>query len=277
MKIKTLSIFFSVFMLVSLIVIDTSCSNEDPAPPDCTTLSVSVPTANITAPAGCGANDGKIIAVASGGVEPYEYKLGSGAYQSSATFLNLSAGTYLVSTKDSKGCEAISVNVVVPNVSSTLNASASTDADTECLTGNGEITITAVGGASPYQYKLGSGSFGSSFTFSNLEAGTHSVTVKDSENCSVVINAEVVKGATGITYDANIKPLLEAKCQFAGCHPNNGDWFTYSTAKSNASLIKTKTGNGSMPKGGASAPGGALTPDQIKLIACWVDDGAPQN
>jgi len=278
MKLKTLSVLFSVFMLSSLLIIDMSCSgNEEPSAPDCTTLEVSVPSANISSPSGCSSNDGQITAVASGGVEPYQYKLGSGSYQSSAAFSNLSAGTYLVSVKDSKGCEATSENVVVPNVSSTLNANATTEMDTECLTGNGTLTITASGGASPYQYKLGSGSFGSNFVFTNLEGGTYAVTVKDSENCSVVVNGVVAKGATGVTYDANIKPLFEAKCQFSGCHPNNGDWFTYSTAKSNASLIKSKTGSGAMPKGGASAPGGALTPDQIKLIACWVDDGAPQN
>ena len=232
---------------------------------------------NITAPTECTTNDGKIIAVASGGVEPYEYKLGSGAYQSSSTFSNLSAGTYLVSVKDNKGCEVISENVVVPNVSSTLNASAATEMDTECLTGNGKITITASGGVGSYQYKLGNGSFGSNFVFSNLEGGTHSISVRDSENCTVVVNVTVVNGPTGITYEANIKPMLEAKCQFSGCHPNNGDWFTYSVAKSNSDEIKARTSNGSMPKGGSSAPGGALTAEQIKLIACWADSGAPQN
>jgi len=277
MKTKILSLLLSAIMLSNLLLVDVSCSSDDPAPPDCTTLAVSVPPANITAPTTCTTNDGKIIAVASGGVEPYEYKLGSGAYQSSGTFSNLSAGTYLVSAKDSKGCEVVSENVMVPNVSSTLNASASSEKDSECLTGNGTITITASGGVSPYQYKLGTGSFSSSFVFSSLEGGTYSVTVKDSENCSVVVNAEVAKGATGITYDAHIKPILEAKCQFSGCHPNNGDWFTYSVAKANANLIKSKTGSGAMPKGGASAPGGALSADQIKLIACWADGGAPQN
>jgi hypothetical protein len=277
MKTKILSLLFSAIMLSTLLLVDMSCSSDDPAPTDCTTLAVTVPPANITAPTGCAANDGKIIAVGSGGVEPYAYKLGSGAYQSSETFSSLGAGTYLISIKDSNGCEMISENVVVPNVSSTLNASASADMDTECLTGNGKVTVTATGGAAPYQYKLGTGSFSSNFVYSNLEAGTYSITVKDAQNCIVVVNAEVAKGATGITYDAHIKPILEAKCQFSGCHPNNGDWFTYSVAKSNADLIKSKTGSGAMPKGGASAPGGALSADQIKLIACWADGGAPQN
>ena len=280
MKIKTLSLLFSAIMLSNLLLVDMSCSSSDePSAPVCTTLAVTVPSANITTPTSCSTNDGQITAVASAGVEPYEFKLGSGAYQSSAVFSNLAAGTYLVSTKDSKGCEAISSNVVVTNVSSTLNAEVSTEADTECSGGNGTITLTASGGTGPYQYKLGAGSFGSDFAFSNLESGTYSITVKDAENCSIAVNAVITRGSTGIVYDGvgGVKEIFVAKCNFSGCHPTNGDWFTYSVAKSKASLIKAKTGNLSMPKGGSNAPGGALSAEQIKLIACWVDDGAPQN
>ncbi len=278
MKMKPLSLLFSGIMLSNLLLVDMSCSSsEEPSAPDCTTLAVTVPLTNITTPTSCSTNDGQITAVASGGVEPYQFKLGSGAYQSSAVFSNLSAGTYLISTKDSKGCEAVSENVEVANLSSTLDADASAETDTECSGGNGVITVTASGGTGPYQYKLGAGSFGADFIFSNLESGTYSITVKDAENCSIAVNKVVTRGSTGITYEGNIKPLLESKCNFSGCHPDNGDWFTYSTAKAKASLIKTKTGNLSMPKGGSGAPGGALSAEQIKLIACWVDDGAPQN
>ncbi|HOX81482.1 MAG TPA: hypothetical protein PLJ60_05715 [Chryseolinea sp.] len=276
---KTLSILLSSIALSTLILYSGCSGSEEPSGPDCTTIAVAVPPANITIPSGCGSNDGQLTAVASGGVEPYQYKLGSGTYQSSAVFSNLGAGTYIISTKDSKGCEATSSNIVLANLASTLDADAEVIEDTQCLNGNGEITVTASGGTEPYQYKLGSGSFNSFFTFSNLNNGTYSVTVKDAENCSITLNAVVGKGSTGIVYEGvgGVKEIFTAKCNFTGCHPDNGDWFTYSVAKSKASLIKSKTGSGQMPKGGSSAPGGALSEDQIKLIACWVDDGAPQN
>ncbi|MEO7989562.1 MAG: SprB repeat-containing protein [Chryseolinea sp.] len=273
---KILFFLGSAILLSSITLMFSSCSSNDPSGPDCTSLAVVVPGANITSPTGCTANDGQLTAVGSGGVEPYQFKLGSGTYQSSPAFSNLAAGTYLVSIKDSKGCEAVSSNVVVTNLSSTLQADAEVDPDTECLSNNGEITITASGGAGSYQYKIGSGTFGSNFTFSNLGSGSYSVTVKDAENCTVVVNAVVSRGSTGISYTADILPIFQAKCQFSGCHPDNGNWFSYSTAKANASLIKSKTTAKIMPKGGSSAPGGALSEEQIKLIACWADDGAPQ-
>lgn len=276
MKIKTLSLLLSATCMVAFSLMDMSCSSsgDDPSGPDCSTLNVTIPLANITAPTGCNTNDGQIIAVGSGGSESYQYKIGSGAYQSSATFTNLAPGTYLITVKDSKGCEKVSANAVVANTGSTLAAESDVELDTECLTGNGKIIISADGGTAPYQYKLGAGVFGDNAVFTNLESGTYSITVKDAENCSIVVNANVTKGASGLTYTTDIKPILQAKCQFDGCHPNNGDWFTYSTAKANASAIKTRTGNGSMPK--SPQPGGALSADQIKMIACWVDDGAPQ-
>ncbi len=272
---KTLSLLGSAIMLSSITLMFSNCSSSDPSGPDCTALAVTVPVANIISPTGCSTNNGQLTAVGSGGVEPYQFKLGPGAYQSSPSFSNLTAGTYLISIKDSNGCESISSNVVVANVSSTLEADAVVDPDTECLSHNGKINVTASGGAGSYQYKIGTGTFGSDFTFSNLSSGSYSITVKDAENCTVVVNAVVSKGATGITYTADILPIFEAKCQFTGCHPDNGNWFSYSIAKANASLIKTKTGNLSMPKGGSSAPGGALSAEQIQIIACWADDGAP--
>src|SRR5690606_7220505 len=87
-----------------------------------------------------------------------------------------------------------------------------------------------------YQYKLGSGTFGSEATFSGLSAGNYVVTVKDETGCFININASVASN-TGITYNGDILTIFQAKCQFAGCHPDNGNWFDYNTAKANAAAI----------------------------------------
>lgn len=275
---KSLSFTLSAMLIAGTLLTKMSCSSkDDPAGPDCSTLNVTVPLANITEPTGCAGNDGQIIAVGAGGSEPYQYKIGSGAYQASATFSNLGAGTYLVTIKDSKGCEKVSSNVIVENGGSDLLASVKEEDnidDTDCLGGNGELTVTVAGGTGPYQFKLNSGAFGGDATFSGLQGGTYSITVKDAENCTSVIEVNVENGVSGLTYTADIKPILQAKCQFTGCHPTNGDWFTYSIAKDKRADIKARTGDGSMPK--SPQPGGALTADEIKKIACWVDDEAPQ-
>ncbi|MCS6904522.1 MAG: PKD domain-containing protein [Bacteroidia bacterium] len=50
--------------------------------------------------------NGKIVARAVGGTEPYEYALGNGSFTPNGTFDNLGAGSYVLRVKDSKGCQA---------------------------------------------------------------------------------------------------------------------------------------------------------------------------
>jgi SprB repeat len=76
-----------------------------------------------------------------------------------------------------------------------LAISLSTKSDpSTCGTNNGSITVSATGGATPYQFKLNSGTFGSATTFSNLGGGSFIVTVKDKNNCEKIL-AEVTLNA----------------------------------------------------------------------------------
>ncbi len=50
---------------------------------------------------------GKIIATATGGTSPYQFKLNNGSYQSSGSFTGLYAGSYVVTAKDANGCTDI--------------------------------------------------------------------------------------------------------------------------------------------------------------------------
>jgi gliding motility-associated-like protein len=52
----------------------------------------------------CGANDGRIVASASGGKAPLSFSVDSVHFQSSASFPNLIAGEYSVSAQDADGC-----------------------------------------------------------------------------------------------------------------------------------------------------------------------------
>ncbi|MBL7858219.1 MAG: SprB repeat-containing protein [Cyclobacteriaceae bacterium] len=141
-----------------------------------------------------------------------------------------------------------------------------------CGTNNGSIEVEASGGEAPYTFAIGSGSFSSTSVFQNLGGGTFSITAKDTKGCTKIVASTL---STGVTYTTDILPIFQAKCQFTGCHPTNGNWFDYTTAKSKASIIKTKTGDKSMPKNNGDGNGGPLSDEQIALIACWVDGGAP--
>jgi|SRR5690606_1277541 hypothetical protein len=260
---------------IGCVMVYVSCSSGDePEPFDCSTSDLAIQLVDKSDPTECGSNNGSIQVSASGGQGPYQYKIGTGAYGSNATFTSLTGGSYSITVKDSKGCEKqLGPAVVLTAPAGPVAGASDIEAQTNCLSPNGSITVNVTGGMLPYQYKLGSGTFGSEATFSGLSAGNYVVTVKDETGCFININASVASN-TGITYNGDILTIFQAKCQFAGCHPDNGNWFDYNTAKANAAAIKANTSSGNMPKGGASAPGGALTADQIKLIACWVDSGA---
>jgi hypothetical protein len=275
MKINKL-VKLSAYALCVSIWFYTGCSNGDePEPFDCSTSDLDISVTASTDPTGCGEADGSITVSVSGGSEPYQYKIGTGSFGSANVFNNLGAGIFTITVRDKNECTSeVSETLELPG-DSPLEATTNTTADDECLTDNGSITVNASGGAGSYQYKLGSGSYGASAVFNNLGSGAKAITVKDADECTITINVNVPRGNTGITYEGDIKAIFIARCQFSGCHPDNGNWFDYNTAKSKASTIKTFTGNGTMPK--SPQPGGTLTTAEKNLIACWVDDGAPEN
>ncbi|NVK83057.1 MAG: SprB repeat-containing protein [Cytophagia bacterium] len=55
--------------------------------------------------AGCGTSNGSIQVTATGGTEPYEFRINGGVAQTSNHFQNLGSGSYTVSITDQSGCE----------------------------------------------------------------------------------------------------------------------------------------------------------------------------
>lgn len=264
----------TLFCILALVVLDVSCSsNDDPQPTDCSTLLLEVPSANLTPPSGCTTADGSIKAQASGGTEPYQYSVNGGtAFQASGEFKNLAAGTYSITVKDANNCSTTLENLTLANSGTTLKVNEALASGGGCKTNTGAITVNASGGQAPYQYSSNGTTFGSSATLSNLAAGTYTITVKDALGC--LATKGDVKVLSGVSYETQIKPILQTNCIKSGCHDGGSslpNWSNLATVQSNASNIKTKVLNGSMPKDGT------LTQQQKDLIACWVDDGAPGN
>lgn len=262
------------FCILALVVLDLSCSsNDDPKPADCSTLLLEVPAANLIPPSACASADGSIKAQASGGVEPYQYSVDGGTvFQASAEFKNLAAGTYSITVKDANNCSTTLENVTLTNPGTTLRVNEALASGGGCKTTTGSITITVTGGQAPYQYSTNGTSFGSSSTLNNLTAGTYTITVKDALGC--LASKGDVKILSGVSYETQIKPILQTNCNKSGCHDGGSslpNWSNLATVQSNAASIKTRVLNGSMPKDGT------LTQQQKDLIACWVDDGAPGN
>lgn len=266
----------SVVALVSVTVYMSCSSNDEPKPIDCASAGLQITITNQNSPSSCTANNGSITVSASGGASPYQFKLDNGTFVNTAIFANLGGGSFTVTVKDKNGCEKLSSSIGLTAPSGPVAGSPTIINQTDCLNPNGSITANVTGGTPPYQYKIGTGAFSSAAQFTGLNAGNYSITIKDNADCSITVNSTVVS-ATNVSYATQIKSILELNCIKSGCH-NGGNtlpnWSNLSTVQANAQNIKTRTGNKSMPQD--IAPTG-LPEDQIKLIACWVNEGAKNN
>jgi hypothetical protein len=150
-------------------------------------LSLPMASINQTAFNVCnGGNTAALLATASGTIAPYTY-LWSNA-STNQNINNLYAGNYIVSVTDANGCQnADTFYVAEPGV---VVVSASSPANTRgynisCTGASDGIAYANVsGGTAPYTYLWNTGS--TSASINGLPAGTYTVTVTDSENCTPV-------------------------------------------------------------------------------------------
>ncbi len=137
----------------------------------------------------CNGNSNGSITVSPSGISPFQYAINGNAYQSNNIFNNLSAGPYILHIKDSLGCVKDSaVNLLQPNV---LKISNITTSATSCATPDGQITIKANGGTTPYIYSIDKGNNFQTNNFFITKSGTYSVLVKDSNGCITTGSAVV--------------------------------------------------------------------------------------
>jgi hypothetical protein len=260
------------FLLLALAGLIIACSENDIPSEACdSTIELTLETRQD--PSTCDGANGLIDVAASGGTAPYTYSLSATAENESGLFNGLTSGSYTINVVDARNCTAeISVQL---NSTSTLSLFGLTDSDTDCVGGNGLINVSAESGVPPYQFSLNGSPFGINDSFQNLQHGNYTIAVKDAAGCVVSTSVEVPRGASSVSYANDIQPIFQSRCNSAGCHGGGTgarDWTNFANVQTKAVAIKTRTGNKSMPIGGAT-----LTDAQIALIACWVDDGARNN
>jgi len=259
------------FLAVGVLsVLAFSCGDEED-PVDCEAVGPNLSLGIVTDATSCSVADGVINVSATQGQEPFEFSLNDLPGQASGQFNNLAAGIYTVRIKDANGCTDEIENVAIKAADFTFNADIT--ADNSCLGSNGVVAIEVSAGNPPYTYKIGNGSFSDNNAFMGLETGNHSITVQDNSGCSVTLSVTVPRGSSGVSWNNEIKPIMENSCALSGCHNGSSrpDLRKFENAKFYAKSIKSKTQDRSMPREGT------LTQQQIDIIACWVDDGALQN
>lgn len=152
-------------------------------------VGLSVATSALTNVTCNGLANGAFIAVPQGGVAPYQFSLNSGPWQATSAFTNLAPGAYQLQVKDQKNCTAtVSFNITQPTGISVNSVLVTNSA---CGLLNGAFTAAATGGVGSLQYKINTGAYQNSGTFSALAAGLYVLTVKDANACTNTANVAI--------------------------------------------------------------------------------------
>ncbi len=154
------------------------------------------------------------------------------------------------------------VNMIV-----TLNKTSS-----GCNSINGSAQVNVEGGNPPYLITLNQGEPSTNTIFKELSQGNYNFMVEDAKGClSENHSFEIL---TGISLTTDILPIINTSCNVGNCHQLIGPSFqTNEEIISTAEAIKVSVNEGTMPP--ETEP--PLEQNQIDLINCWVNDGAPEN
>ncbi|WP_309612800.1 T9SS type A sorting domain-containing protein [Flavobacterium sp.] len=143
---------------------------------------------NTTTNVSCfGGTTGSTTVTATGGTAPYTILWSNGGTTFTAN--NLAAGTYTAVITDARGCTSnVSVTITQP----TALVASTTQTNVSCFAGtNGSVTATVTGGTSPYTILWSNGS--TSFTLTNLLAGTYTGVITSANGCTATVSATVTQ------------------------------------------------------------------------------------
>jgi len=146
-----------------------------------------------------GNTTGSASVTATGGAGTYTYFWNTTPPQTNAAAVNLGAGSYVVTVKDANNC-MITIPLTITQPAANVNASISPPTNVSCFGGNnGSATVNATGGVPGYTYSWNTTPVQTTATAINLSAGTYNVVVKDANNCSYNIPANITQPASLLT------------------------------------------------------------------------------
>ena len=152
----------------------------------------------------CSAQNGIVkIQKSSGGVPPFDYFLDNtqsilDTSASAVTFTNVSSGQHQIKVVDSLGCTQVKQVFVNPSIPTSYNMYASSGIDQN----SGKITTFISNGVPPFDFEWSDNvsSNPQQITVTGLSAGTYSVTITDSEGCSLSRQTEISIDAPYVSY-----------------------------------------------------------------------------
>ncbi len=151
---------------------------EEPDPPTISPLSSGVSCFD--------GNDGEVVVQISGGLGPFLYAMDTPSFQSDSIFTDLQAGEHLLLVQDSLACLfETDISIAEPDpILVDLEVIPET-----CQNLNGVIALQPFGGEAPYEYAWNTGD--STWLVGNLSAGIYTVTITDTNACTVIESATV--------------------------------------------------------------------------------------
>ena len=216
--------YFILLIISTAFFLQLACSKTGgtppPPPPDpCLSVNMSLSGA-VSNPSAFGMSDGSITVSASGGTG-FTFSLNGGAFQSSVVFKYLAAGNYSITARNNDGCTG-TINFVLTNPGTqcsgvSISVAATAASNIPCEPNNGSITIAATGSTGPYTFSLNGGAYQAGNSFSNLAAGSYSITVKDANGCTGSASIMLSNAAAGPLF-AQVKTLIRDECVY--CHNN---------------------------------------------------------
>jgi hypothetical protein len=121
---------------------------------------------------------------------------------------------YVVVTHSSNDCARFKRSAALTLFCGSITASVVSQTNINCFGGStGAITVVGSNGLAPYTYKLGSGAFGGSGTFSNLTAGSYIITVRDNGGCEETVNFTITQPSAALAVSQS---TVQPQCFAAG-------------------------------------------------------------
>jgi len=132
----------------------------------------------------CYGQDATVEINPTGGTQPYTYW--NGATQVTK-ILDLSAGDHTITVKDDNDC-TFDVDITITQPDAEVEAGYQITEDIKCYGGNATVVINATGGTGTLTYWYEDAEFDGTI---ELPFGEHEITVKDDNECAVIVNVDV--------------------------------------------------------------------------------------
>ena len=208
------------------------------------------PVAAVTVQPGCTVPTGTIVVSKPAVSTGFTYSMNGGPYQASPVFSGLSPGPYQLKVKDLVfGCESPVTPLTVSPVPAPPSApTAGVTAQPTCIIMTGTIEVTLPGVGTGYEYRINTGSYQTSATFSWLKPGIHRLQVRHTASgCESPVTQLTVNPVPGPPAAPQAQVSLHPTCDNPDgtvqvTSPKENTGFEYSINGADYQLSATFTG-----------------------------------